>query len=377
MRAGHPETYRRIMTTTVIDTVVVGAGQAGLATGYHLQHRDLPFTILEAGPRVGDQWRRQWDSLTLYSPAQYDSLPGLPFPAPDWSFPDKNRVADYLELYARRFDLPVRTDTRAARLESRPDGGFHLATNNGDYDCRNVVIATGTFGRTPAIPELAKDLDPGILQLHSSEYRRPGQLQQGSVLVVGASHSGCDIAYEVAPTHATVLIGPDHGEIPPRLDAPAMRVLFPALWFVWSRLATRSTPLGRKLMPKVRHHGGPGLRVKRADLRERGVERSISHLEEIRAGLPVVDGTPRDVATVVWATGFRQVFDWVDLPIFGADGYPEELRGITGIPGCYFVGLSFQYSFSSMLIGGVGRDAAHVVGHLATHRQQIAPAFGL
>lgn len=358
------------MDTTEIDTVIIGAGQAGLATGYHLQRKGRPFVILDAASRIGDNWRRQWDSLKLYTPAQYDALPGLPFPAKKWSFPDKDQVGDYLETYARTFDLPVRLGTRVRRLDA--DGeGYVVTTNLGAYRCRNVVVATGTFGRTPHVPDLADQLDPEILQLHSSEYRRPGQLRDGPVLVVGGSHSGSDIAFEVAETHPTILAGRDCGQIPPRLESRAMHLLFPVLLFAWKHVATRRTPMGRKLMPHVRFHGGPMLRVKRSDLAERGVERVTSRVEEVDAGRPVVDGAPRDVATVVWATGFRQVYDWINLPILGEDGWPRERRGVAAdAPGLFFCGLCFQHGFSSMLLPGVGQDACYVAGRIAARQEE-------
>jgi putative flavoprotein involved in K+ transport len=352
------------MDTTEIETVIIGAGQAGLATGYHLQRRGRPFVIVEASSRVGDNWRRQWDTLKLYSPAQYDSLPGLPFPAKKWTFPGKDQVGDYLEAYAGRFDLPVTLSAWVQSLE-RVGERYVVTTDRGRYRCANVVVATGTFGRTPSIPDVAGRLDPAIQQLHSIEYRLPGQLRDGPVLVVGASHSGTDIAYEVAQTHPTILAGRDCGQIPPRLGSPAMHVLFPVLLFAWRHVITRRTPIGRKEMSEIRFHGGPMLRVKRADLAARGVERVTSRIEDARGGLPVVDGVPRDVANVVWATGFRHAFDWIKLPVLGPDGYPRELRGVVDeAPGLFFCGLSFQYSFSSMLLTGAGRDAAYVVDRI-------------
>jgi putative flavoprotein involved in K+ transport len=361
-----------VMNTTQIETVVIGAGQAGLATGYHLQRQGRPFVILDASSRVGDNWRRQWDTLALYSPAQYDGLPGLPFPARKWTFPGKDQVGDYLETYARHFALPVVLETRVQTLE-REGEQYVVTTDRGRYRCDSVVVATGTFGRTPQIPAIADQLDPAILQLHSSEYRRPDQLRDGPVLVVGASHSGTDIAFEVAQTHHTVLAGRDCGQIPPPLDSRRMRLVFPVLLFAWRHIITRRTPIGRKAMSHVRFHGGPMLRVKRSDLAARGVERVASRIEEVQGGLPVVDGTPRDVANVVWATGFRQAFDWIRLPILGEDGYPRESRGVVGeAPGLFFCGLSFQYSFSSMLISGAGRDAGYVVDRLVARQRQPA-----
>ncbi|MBD3944059.1 flavin-containing monooxygenase [Nocardioides ganghwensis] len=350
---------------TDIDTVIIGAGQAGLVTGHFLRQRGIPFVILDASTRVGDNWRRQWDSLRLYSPAHVDGLPGLPFPAPRWTFPGKDAVGDYLESYARTFALPVRLETRVQALD-QDDEGYVVTTDRGRYTCRNVVVCTGTFGRTSAVPDITAELDPAILQLHSSEYRRPSQVNDGPVLVVGASHSGTDIAYELAETHPTILAGRDCGEIPPRLESPAFRLVFPVMLFAWRHVLTRRTPVGRKEMAQVRHHGGPMIRVKRRDLLDRGVERVTSRVEEVRDGLPVVDGTPREVSTVVWATGFRQVFDWIHLPVIGDDGWPRETRGVSpDAPGLFFCGLSFQYSFSSMVLPGVGRDAAYVADRVA------------
>lgn len=362
------------MDTTDIDTVIIGAGQAGLSTGYHLQRRNVPFVVLDAASRVGDNWRRQWDSLRLYSPAQHDGLPGLPFPAARWTFPGKDAVGDYLETYARTFALPVRLETRVQSLERAGDG-YAVTTDRGRFTCRNVVVATGTFGRSPMVPDVAAALDPGILQLHSSEYRRPAQVNDGAVLVVGASHSGTDIAYELAETHEVVLAGRDCGEIPPRLGSPAFRMVFPVLLLAWKHVLTRRSPMRTRLTEELRHHGGPMLRVKRRDLVERGVERVTSRIEESRDGRPVVDGMPRDVSTVVWATGFRQVFDWIHLPILGEDGWPQEERGVVAeAPGLFFCGLAFQYSFSSMLLAGVGRDAAFVADRVAIRSRSLGKA---
>jgi putative flavoprotein involved in K+ transport len=369
------------MHTTHIETVIIGAGQAGLATAYHLKRRGREVVILDAAARVGDQWRQQWDTLRLYSPAQYDGLPGLPFPAKRWTFPGKDAVADYLESYAGEFELPVRLNTRVEGLEQAPGGGYVVTTADQTFTCDNVVVATGTFGKTPAIPEFAAELDPSILQLHSSEYRRPAQLRDGPVLVVGGSHSGTDIAYEVAEKHPTILAGRDCGEIPFRIEGRAMHVVFPILIFAWRHVLTRRTPMGRKEMAEIRFHGGPMLRVKRSDLAERGVERLEDRVTGVRDGRPVVGDRPVDVANVVWATGFRQTFGWIGLPIVGDDGWPVEMRGVVdSAPGLFFCGLSFQYAFSSMVLPGVGRDADYVACRIidrarsATKTQRLAKA---
>jgi putative flavoprotein involved in K+ transport len=353
------------MTIEHVETAIIGAGQAGLATAYHLQRRGRSCLILDSNDKVGDNWRAQWDSLRLYSPAQYDGLPGLPFPNPRWSYPTKDEVADYLSAYAKRFGLPVRRLSKVDRLQAL-DGKYLLQLGADRIVADNVVVATGTFGRTPNIPDFALDLDPSIRQLHSSEYRRPAQLKPGRVLVVGAAHSGTDVALEVAGTNPTVLAGRDTGQVPVRLDRWTMRLVFPAVVFLGHHVLTRRTPMGRKALEKVRFHGVPNIRVKPSDLRDRGVERVWDRVTGVQHGRPMLaDGRALDVANVVWCTGFRQVFDWIDLPIFGADGWPREMRGVVPeAPGLFFCGLAFQYAFSSTVLPGVGRDAAYVVGEI-------------
>jgi putative flavoprotein involved in K+ transport len=349
------------MTHEDVETLIIGAGQAGLATAYHLTRAGREVVVVDAHERVGDGWRQQWDTLRLYSPARYDGLPGLAFPAPSWSFPGKDEVADYFESYAERFELPVRLGQRVDRLEA--DGDRYLATfGNRTIRAENVVVSTGTFGRTPLVPDFADRLDPLIMQLHSSQYRRPSQLRDGPVLVVGASHSGADVAYELAESRPTILCGRDPGQIPVRLGTPMFKVAFPLVVFAFTHVLSRRTPMGRKEMNEFRLHGGPALRVKRADLLARGVERLPARVVGVEDGRPLLaDGRVADVANVVWCTGFRQAFGWIDLPIFDEHGWPDELRGVVDrAPGLFFCGLSFQSAASSMLIHGVRRDSAYV-----------------
>jgi putative flavoprotein involved in K+ transport len=356
-----------LMTIEYIETAIIGAGQAGLATAYHLQRRGRPCVILDGNRRVGDNWRAHWDSLRLYTPARYNGLPSLPFPASKWSYPTKDEVADYLAAYVERFALPVRMSTQVDRLEAA-DGSYVLHLGDDRIIADNVVVATGTFGRTPSIPDFAMDLDPSIRQLHSSEYGSPAQLKPGSVLVVGASHSGTDIAFEVASTHPTVLAGRDPGQVPVRLDHWSVRVVMPVIAFLGKHVLTRRTPIGRNAIDEVRFHGLPMLRVKRSDLQARGVDRIPGRVTGVHDGRPVVDGVGAlDVANVVWCTGFRQVFDWIDLPIFGADGWPREMRGVvSAAPGLFFCGLAFQYAAASTVLPGVGRDAAYIAKQIGT-----------
>lgn len=365
-------------STERVETVVIGAGQAGLATGYHLQRRGRPFVILDAEHRVGDGWRRQWDSLRIFTPAWADALPGKPYPAPPWSFPTKDEFADYVESYAAELGLPIRLDTRVTGLARTRAGeganaGYLVTTDHGNLLADNVIIATGTFGRTPSVPGFADQLDPSILQLHSSEYRRAEDLPPGPVLVVGASHSGCDIAYEVAMVRPTVLVGRDTGQIPVSFTSPMLKVVFPMMLFAFGHILTRRTPLGRKQMEHFRLAGGPRLRVQEKDLEERHVDWVKGRVTGVENGRPVVaDRGQVDVRTVIWCTGFRQDFTWVDLDAdaFDEHGWPRESGGVVAeAPGLYFMGLGFQTSARSMLINGAQHDADRVVRHLAKHRK--------
>lgn len=356
------------MTTTQhIDTLIIGAGQAGLSTAYHLGRLGQECLVVDGDARVGDTWRRRYDSLTLFTPAMADGLDGLPFPADPWHFPTKDEMADFLELYALTHDLPVRLRTRVQRV-SRDADGFVADLDGKALCCDNVVVATGTFGHTPNVPALADDLAPGIVQVHSSAYAGPAQLPDGPTLVVGASHSGLDISHELGASRATVLVGPSRGNIPLEWDSARIRLAFPFIEFAFHHVLTRRTPMGRRTMAKMRHHGAPQLRVKRHHLAERGVEWVQEHLTGVSAdGLPQLDdGRTFEVDSVVWATGFRQVYDWLDLPLDVVDGWPVEYRGVVEeIPGLFFCGLAFQYAFSSTELSGVGRDAAHVAARIA------------
>jgi putative flavoprotein involved in K+ transport len=355
--------------TERIETVIVGGGQAGLSVGYHLARRDRPFAILDANERIGDAWRKRWPSLQLYSPALVDGLPGMRFPAPSYAYPMAHEMADYLETYAEQFALPVVNGVRVDALE-REEGGYVLSAGERRFEAENVVVATGVFQHEhPVVPEFADKLDPAITQLHSADYRSPEQLSDGPVLVVGAAHSGGDIAYEVARAgHRTMLSGRDTGQIPFDLQGRMARVAFPLLRLAWTRVLTASTPLGRKARPHIRAHGGPLIRVKRRDLAAAGVERVSERTTGVVDGKPqLASGRVVDVANVVWCTGFRNDYTWIRFPLpEDEDGYPAQKRGaVTTSPGLYFVGLPFLHSFSSMLILGAGRDGERVAQQIA------------
>ena len=354
------------------ETVIIGGGQAGLATAYHLARRERPFVLLEANARVGDSWRTRWSSLRLFTPARYSGLPGWRFPAPGGSYPTKDDVGDYLEAYPRRFDLPVRTGVRVDRL-AREGSRYVVTAGSQRFVADQVVVASGAFHQ-PMIPAFAAELSPRVQQLHSSDYREPGTLPAGGVLVVGAGNSGAEIAYEVSRTHPTWLSGRDTGQFPVRTGGLWDRLLTPPFWFVATHLLTRRTPVGRAANRQGRSAGDPLERVRSTDLAARRVER-VPRTAGVRDGLPVLeDGRIMDVTTVIWCTGFRPDFDWIDIPVFGTDGEPTHERGVVAaVPGLYFVGRFFLYGLTSSLLGGVGRDAEYVAQHIARSRTVIRP----
>ncbi len=342
------------------DTVVIGGGQAGLSIGYYLARQGRDFVILDASDRIGASWRKRWDSLTLFTPARYSSLPGMPFPGPADAFLTKDAVADYLEAYAARFQLPVWLGTAIDRL-SREDDRYIVSLRGHHLEAKHVVVATGTF-QHPKVPAFAGLLDSTIAHFHSNEYHNPNQLQQGAVLIVGAGNSGAEIALEVAKTRRTWLAGRNTGHLP-KTYPPIVRDLY--WWLIHTALNTDNR-IGRRFKALTGKKGAPLVGISEKDLERAGVER-IPRMVGVQDGQPLLqDGGVLDVANVIWCTGFVPDFRWIDLPVFGSDGYPIHTRGLVkGEPGLYFLGLPFQYTLTSSLIGGVGRDASYIAEQIA------------
>jgi putative flavoprotein involved in K+ transport len=353
------------MSDRQFGTVVIGGSQSGLAVGYYLKQRGLSFVIVDEHDRIGDAWRKRWDSLRLFTPGRYDGLPGMPFPGPPSSYPTKDETADYLEAYAREFELPVRTGVKVDTL-SRAGDRFEVSGGEHTLLAESVVVATGAFN-TPRVPTFARELNESIVQLHSKEYRNPSQIQKGPVFIVGAGNSGAEIAIELAPHHKTWLSGPDTGQEPTRAGSRLDHLITPVMWLVATRLTVR-TALGRKL----RDHfidpprGIPLGRVRRKDFATAGIER-VPRMTGVKDGYPVLaNGSVLEVSNVIWCTGYAPQYDWIDLPLRTHNGLPIHDRGVVeSPPGLYFVGLLFLYSLSSALLGGVGRDARHIVEHIA------------
>jgi len=350
-----------------VQTVVIGAGQAGLSVGYHLSRRGLPFVILDANDRIGDSWRHRWDSLRLFTPARHDGLDGLPFPAPAHIFPTKNEMADYLESYAARFDLPVRTGTRVESL-TRQEDTYVVDTGHSRLEAEHVVVAMAGY-QVPRVPAFTGQLDADIVQFHSKSYRNPTQFKDGPMLIAGVGNSGAEIALEAARGHRTYLAGKETGHMPFDIEGLASRLFLQRfmLRVVFHRLLTVDTPLGRKAQTKVLSQGAPLIRTKPSDLARAGVER-VPRVKGVQGGLPqLADGRVLDVTNVIWCTGFTPGFSWIRLPGFDPDQRPKMDKGMAlEEPGLYFVGLPFTYAFSSAMIHGVGRDAERIARTIET-----------
>jgi putative flavoprotein involved in K+ transport len=349
-----------------LDVLVIGGGQAGLALGYHLGATGLRFQIVDAGDRVGHVWRSRWDSLQLFTPAQYANLPGLPFPAPPDTYPGKDDVADYLELYAKDFQLPVVSGVSVTSLTRSRDGAYLARIGAETLRARQVVVATGPF-HVPRVPAIAQELDRSVYQLHSADYQRPRDVPPGRVLVVGAANSGCQIAEELSATHTVEL---STGQ---RIPTIPQRPLGRDVWWWASRArldkVSADSRLGTRLSGRDQRIGTSPRRL----ARRHGV--GIRPRVSAAAGRTVTfaDGAAADVQTVIWTTGYRTDHSWIDIPATkGEPGRIRHTRGVTSSPGLYLLGLTWQHTRGSALRGWVGDDAAFLTRNItaAAGREQ-------
>jgi putative flavoprotein involved in K+ transport len=344
-----------------LDVIVIGAGQAGLAVAWHLAQLGRRFLILDAGPEIGHSWRSRWDALTLFTPAEYDALPGMPFPAPAGSYPTKDQVADYLAAYAARFELPVLLNAAVTRL-SRERDHFSVHTSQGILTAQQVIVATGPFQR-PVVPAAARQLSTSVVQLHSSQYRNPLDLPSGRVLVVGAGNSGLQIAGELASTRDVhVAVGSSPKTVPQRILG---RDLF---WWL-TRLGVLTKPPTSRLARRFRARGGDlVIGSHRKELRRAGVRMRPRLVGAEGRTVRFADQSTCEVDGVLWATGYRPDYSWIDIPnLCGSDGQIVHRRGVTDVPGLYVLGQPWQHTRGSALLGFV-KDDASWLARVATAR---------
>jgi putative flavoprotein involved in K+ transport len=341
---------------TRVEVAVVGAGQAGLALGYFLARQGRFFVILEAGSSVGTAWRERWDSLLLFTPRRYDSLPGLAFPGDPDGYPNRDEVIGYLEQYAAHFELPIELGSRVRSL-AKQDGVFVLDLGDRRIEAEQVVVAIGPF-QAPRVPALADDLAPEVFQTHSTGYRKPGDVPQGTVLVVGGGNTGFQIAKELsASREVKVAIGSRQTPLPQRLLG---RDLF---WWL-TKLGLLEKTVDSRLGRRARHRDtliGSSPR----ELRRHGIEMKPRVVGASGRMVSFTDGSRLDVDAVIWATGYRPDYGWIELPVTDAAGQARHRRGVTDVPGLYFLGLSWQHTRGSALLGWVKDDAAFISAQTA------------
>jgi putative flavoprotein involved in K+ transport len=349
------------------DVVIIGGGQAGLAMGYHLREQGLRFVIFERGDSIAPAWRERWDSLTLFTPRRYSALPGLPFPGDPDGYPTRDEVIAYLERYAKTFELPIELDSEVRRL-SHAGGRLVLEVDGRMVTADQVVVATGPF-QMPLVPKLAQDIDPGVWQVHSTGYRQPGDVPEGTVLVVGGGNTGFQIAKELSATHKVVLsVGSKQKPLPQRI---AGRDLF--WWLTKTHLLFTNVEsrLGSKLQYRDTLIGSSPREL----TRRYGVELKPRATAAPGRTVSFDDGSELEVDAVIWATGYRPDYSWIDAPVLDADARLRHRRGVTDVPGLYFLGLTWQWTRGSALIGWVKDDAAFLVERIAAvqEKRQAVP----
>jgi putative flavoprotein involved in K+ transport len=343
------------------DIVIIGGGQAGLAMGYYLRQQGLRFAIFERGDSIAPAWRERWDSLTLFTPRRYSALPGLAFPGDPEGYPTRDEVIAYLESYAKTLELPIELKSEARRL-SHDRGRFVLEVTGRTVTSQQVVVATGPF-QTPLMPKLAQDLDPGVWQVHSTGYRQPGDVPEGSVLVVGGGNTGFQIAKELSATHKVVLsVGSRQTPLPQRI---AGRDLF--WWLTKTHLlfTTVESRLGSKLQYRDTLIGSSPRELRR----RYGVELKPRATAVSGRAVSFDDGSELEVDAVIWATGYRPDYSWIDVPVLDSNGRLRHRRGVTDIPGLYFLGLTWQWTRGSALIGWVKDDATFIAERISASQE--------
>jgi putative flavoprotein involved in K+ transport len=344
------------MRTEILDVVVVGAGQAGLATGYFLKQTPLAFRLFDHAGRVGDSWRRRYDSLMLFSPRAYSSLPGLPIDGDPGGYADKNEIADYLERYAMTLDLPLTMGDGIVRLE-HADRGFVALTGSGQRVAAHVaIVATGAFQRS-IVPRFATRLPGRTMQLAADAYRHRAQVPQGRVLIVGGGATGRQIAHELAPTHQVSLsVGGRIAITPQRVLGRDVMQWFDRLGFL---RADKDSPKGRFARA---HESFPGRYLRSRALSRRGVGLGPRIVDAGVEGCYFADGSAAAFDAVIWAVGYRDDSSWLLVPgTVDREGNYVQERGLTTVPGLFHVGRSWQTSRASALLCGVGADAEEIV----------------
>jgi putative flavoprotein involved in K+ transport len=340
----------------MFDYIIIGAGQAGLAMAYHLKKANANFLVLDSENEIGASWLKRWHSLKLFTPTEFNHLPGMPFPAATGHYPDKHDVANYFKSYVNRFDLPIKLATRVLKL-TKSNAVFDVQCSQQSYQCKQVIIASGPF-HTPFIPPCHKSISPDILQLHSGDYQSPAQLNAGDTLVVGAGDSGFQILREVAnasDSHHVYFSGKTNSLTIPQ------EFLGKTLWWWFKLLGVLSVNkyswIGKKLKKKMQPVIGIDIKSLLARNNVTGVGHTLAADEHT---IHCKDATLHTVKNIIWSTGFTADFSWIENIELDKQGYPVNYRGVGTTKGMYFIGLPWMYTRGSATLGGVQKDAEYL-----------------
>jgi putative flavoprotein involved in K+ transport len=344
------------------DVIIIGGGQAGLSIGYFLKNCNLSFIILEKTSEIGEVWRNRYDSLKLFTPRYFSSLPGLNLSGNPNNYPTKDEIADYLSKYAATFSLPIQTDTTVEGLYKLKEG-FKVITNRGELTTNIVVVATGPFQK-PFLPEISNSLSDKVLQIHSSKYKNPLQLNNGSVLVVGGGNSGAQIAVELSKEREVFLsIGHQMKFLPQDIGKKSI------FWY-FNKLGIYSASYKTMVGKFIKNQPDPifGMELKKL-INSGKIKLKTRTVSVENDTIEFDDNSSLRTNNIVWSTGFKMDYSWIKITeALNEKGMPLHQRGVTQIAGLYFLGIPWQFSRGSALIQGVGTDANHLINQILKNK---------
>ncbi|CAM1350422.1 flavin-containing monooxygenase [Tenacibaculum ascidiaceicola] len=340
----------------MLDFVIMGGAQAGLSMAYHLKKMEKSFIVVDGEEEIGASWLNRWDSLKLFTPTEYNHLPGLKFNAPKGHYPSKYEVSDYFKSYVKKFDIPVQLNTLVTSVKKSAKG-FHVIYNEGEILAKNIIVATGPF-HIPYTPPCHTKLSDEVLQMHSNYYKNSKQLQEGDVLVVGGGDSGYQILDEISKDKKskTVYFSGDT-----KVKTLPQQFLGKTLWWWFTLIGflkfNKYSWIGKKISTSLQPVIGTD--VKEILSRENVV--TVGRTKDALDNEVVFENKKvTSIKNIIWATGYRPNFKWIEGLELDSDNYPKNYRGVSNIEGLYFIGLPWMYTRGSATLGGVSKDASYL-----------------
>ncbi|WP_417800411.1 flavin-containing monooxygenase [Tenacibaculum sp.] len=340
----------------MLDFVIIGGAQAGLSMAYHLKKMEKSFIVVDGEEEIGASWLNRWDSLKLFTPTEYNHLPGLKFNAPKGHYPSKYEVSNYFKSYVKKFDIPVQLNTLVTSVKKSAKG-FHALYNEGALVAKNVIVATGPF-HIPYTPPCHTKLSDEVLQMHSNYYKNSEQLQEGDVLVVGGGDSGYQILDEISKDKKSKTV---YFSGTTKVKTLPQQFLGKTLWWWFSLIGflkfNKYSWIGKKISTSLQPVIGTD--VKEILSRENVV--TVGRTKDALDNEVVFENKKvTSIKNIIWATGYRPNFKWIEGLELDADNYPKNYRGVSNIEGLYFIGLPWMYTRGSATLGGVSKDASYL-----------------